>query len=90
MMTTKMRIISTFCLTAILLLFGCDAMTNQPLESKWQNLFREPPEVITAYSASHEIYLKNTEVEGYSLSKSDLTNDKFEDVITCIPGEYSV
>lgn len=56
-------------------------MQNQPLESKWEKLFKEPPEAVTAYSSSHEIYLKDTEVIGYSLSKSDLVNDRFENVI---------
>jgi len=56
-------------------------MPTQPLDTQWEKLFREPPDAVTAYSASHVIYLKNTEVVGHSLSKSDLVNDKFEDVI---------
>jgi uncharacterized protein YjbI with pentapeptide repeats len=77
----KPRLLSALLLFVVLVLSGCDAMPNQPLDSKWVTLFKEPPEVVTAFSVSNEIYLKNTEVNGYSLSKSDLINDRFENVV---------
>jgi uncharacterized protein YjbI with pentapeptide repeats len=77
----KPRLLSALLLFVVLVLSGCDAMPNQPLDSKWVTLFKEPPEVVTAFSVSNEIHLKNTEVNGYSLSKSDLINDRFENVV---------
>jgi uncharacterized protein YjbI with pentapeptide repeats len=73
--------ILALCTITIYLLTGCNFMATQPLDSKWEKLFKEPPEVVSAYSAGNEIYLKNTEVIGHSLSKSDLINDRFENVI---------